>query len=107
MVAAITYVEFDGTEHMVHVAEGCSVMEGAVNNGIPGIDAECGGACVCATCQVYVDDAWLDRIGSASEMEAEMLEFADHAKANSRLSCQIEVNEALDGLVVRLPESQR
>ena len=82
-------------------------MEGAVENGVPGIDAECGGNCVCATCQVYVDDAWLDRVGPASEMEAEMLAFADHAKANSRLSCQIKVTDALDGLFVRMPESQR
>ena len=106
-MARITYIGFDGTEHPVEVADGFSVMEGAVRNDVPGIDAECGGACACATCQVYVDDAWRARVGEASEMEADMLEFADHAKPNSRLSCQIVVSPALDGLIVRMPERQR
>ncbi|MBA3896411.1 MAG: 2Fe-2S iron-sulfur cluster binding domain-containing protein [Sphingomonadaceae bacterium] len=106
-MARITYVEFDGTEHAVDVPHDDSVMEGAVNNGIPGIDAECGGACACATCQVYIDDYWQALIGPACDMEEGMLEFAEHAKPNSRLSCQIKVGPALDGLVVRMPESQR
>ncbi len=106
-MARITYVEFGGAEHVIEVADGHSVMEGAVNNGVPGIDAECGGACACATCQVYIDDGWLARVGPADEMEADMLAFAEHAKPNSRLSCQIAVSAALDGLIVRMPESQR
>ena len=103
----ITYVEHDGTEHPLDVPNGYSVMEGAVKNGVPGIDAECGGACACATCQVYIDEDWLATIGPASEMEADMLDFADHARPSSRLSCQIEVTPALDGLTVRMPESQK
>lgn len=105
-MAKIVYIEFSGTEHVVEVPTGMSVMKGAVQNDIPGIDADCGGSCACATCQVYVDEAWRERAGTQSEMEASMLEFADHVQPNSRLSCQIEVSDALDGLIVRMPRSQ-
>lgn len=105
-MAKISYIEFDGTEHQVNVEPGFSVMEGAVRNGVPGIDADCGGACACATCHVYVDPAWRTRIGAPSGMEAEMLDFAEGAAEGSRLSCQIEVSAELDGLVVRLPQTQ-
>ena len=102
----ITYVEDDGTRHVAEVAVGLSVMEGAVRNGFPGILAECGGACACATCQVYVPEAWRAVTGVASEVEADMLEFAEHVRPESRLSCQITVTEAMDGLVVHMPASQ-
>ena len=105
-MAKITYVEFSGKEHVVDVKSGLSVMEGAVKNNIPGIDADCGGACACATCHVYVDQAWVDKTGSQSAMEESMLDFAENVESNSRLSCQIKVTEELDGLIVRLPESQ-
>ena len=102
----ITYIEFDGTEHTVEVKKGLSVMEGAVKNNIPGIDADCGGACACATCHVYVDEAWVEKTGERSAMEDSMLDFAENVAENSRLSCQIKVSDDLDGLVVRMPESQ-
>jgi 2Fe-2S ferredoxin len=105
-MAKIKYIEFDGREHEVEVKAGLSVMEGAVKNNVPGIDADCGGACACATCHVYVDEAWADKTGSASAMEESMLDFADDVQPNSRLSCQIRVSDALDGLVVRMPQSQ-
>jgi 2Fe-2S ferredoxin len=105
-MAKITYIEFDGAEHTVDVKPGLSVMEGAMKNGVPGIDADCGGACACATCHVYVDPAWHEATGERSDMEESMLDFADAVKDNSRLSCQIKVTDALDGLIVRLPESQ-
>jgi 2Fe-2S ferredoxin len=105
-MAKITYIEFDGTEHVVDVKPGLSVMEGAVKNNIPGIDADCGGACACATCHVYVDAAWADKTGTKSAMEESMLDFAENVEETSRLSCQIKVSDALDGLVVRMPESQ-
>jgi 2Fe-2S ferredoxin len=102
----ITYVEFSGTEHAIEVKAGLTVMEGAVKHNVPGIDADCGGACACATCHVYVDAAWTDKVGSPSAMEESMLDFAENVEPNSRLSCQIKVSDALDGLVVRMPESQ-
>ena len=104
----ITYVEHGGLEHLVEVPHGSSVMRGAVDNGIPGIDADCGGECACATCHVYVDPGWLAVTGApaAGSQEASMLSFAALARPNSRLSCQIRVSEALDGLIVRLPEGQ-
>lgn len=105
-MAKITYVEFDGREHVVDVRPGLSVMEGAVKNNVPGIDADCGGACACATCHVYVDEAWADKTGTASAMEESMLDFAEEVQPTSRLSCQIKVSDALDGLVVRMPQSQ-
>ena len=105
-MAKITYIEFNGTEHVVDVKPGLSVMEGAVKNNIPGIDADCGGACACATCHVYVDEAWRDKTGTQSAMEESMLDFAENVEPNSRLSCQIKVSEDLDGLIVRMPQSQ-
>ena len=105
-MAKITYVEHDGTEHVVDVKTGLSVMEGAVKNNIPGIDADCGGACACATCHVYVDEAWLPKTGEKSAMEESMLDFAEGVTETSRLSCQIKVSDELDGLRVTMPESQ-
>jgi len=105
-MAKITYIEFDGTSHVVDVSSGMSVMEGAINNNIPGIEAECGGACSCATCHVYVDPAWVAATGSAQHIEEDMIECAMDIQETSRLSCQIEVSDELDGLIVRLPELQ-
>tara|TARA_R110002073_G_scaffold126703_16_gene271719 strand:+ start:6131 stop:6451 length:321 start_codon:yes stop_codon:yes gene_type:complete len=105
-MAKITYIEHNGTEHTVDVAEGLSVMEGAVRNLIPGIDADCGGACACATCHVYVDEAWQAKTGERSAMEESMLDFADGVEDSSRLSCQIKVTADLDGLIVKTPEYQ-
>ena len=102
----IKYIEHSGKEHEVDVPAGWSVMEGAVKNLIPGIDADCGGACACATCHVFVDPAWLDKLPKKEDMEETMLDFAPDMAANSRLSCQIKVTPALDGLVVRMPKSQ-
>ena len=102
----ITYIEHSGKEHEVDVPEGWTVMEGAVKNMIPGIDADCGGACACATCHVYVDVAWRTKIGEAEGMETSMLDFAEEVEENSRLSCQITVTAELDGLIVRMPRSQ-
>lgn len=105
-MAKITYIEHNGTEHAVDAEPGVSVMETAIKNMIPGIDADCGGACACATCHVYVDPAWLEKLKKPEAMEESMLDFAYEPKENSRLSCQIEVTDALDGLIVRLPEFQ-
>ena len=102
----IIYIEFNSTEHAVTVTPGLSVMEGAVRNNIPGIDAECGGACSCATCHVYVDPDWVNKTGERNTLEASLLEFAANVKPNSRLACQIKVTEELNGLVVRMPEGQ-
>jgi 2Fe-2S ferredoxin len=105
-MAKITYIAFDGTETVLDVKPGLTVMEGAVKNNVRGIDADCGGACACATCHVFVDEAWVGKTGEKSAMEESMLDFAENVQPNSRLSCQIKVTEELDGLVVRLPESQ-
>jgi 2Fe-2S ferredoxin len=104
----VTYVGYNGTEHQVEVPIGLSVMRGAVNNAVRGIDADCGGECACATCHVYVDPEWLGKIGTPGpgSMEESMLSFAAAAQPNSRLSCQITMREELDGLIVRLPEGQ-
>jgi ferredoxin, 2Fe-2S len=102
----ITYVEHTGKEHIIEVPVGSTVMEGAVKNNVPGIDADCGGACACATCHVYVDEAWAARTGKMGSMEESMLDFAEAVEPTSRLSCQIQVTAELDGLVVRLPSSQ-
>jgi ferredoxin, 2Fe-2S len=106
-MARITYIEHGGRRHVVDVKSGLTLMEGAVMNNVPGIDAECGGACACATCQVYIDEAWLPAVGRAAEQESDMLEFAANAGSGSRLSCQITITEGLDGLILRIPESQR
>jgi len=102
----IKYIEHNGKEHEIEVPEGWSVMEGAVKNLIPGIDADCGGACACATCHVYVDEAWRAKTGEPSPMEEDMLDFGYDVRPNSRLSCQIKVSEELDGLVVSTPDKQ-
>jgi len=102
----IKYIEHNGKEHEVEVPVGLSVMEGAVKNLIPGIDADCGGACACATCHVYVQEPWLEKLPPKSDMEETMLDFAQELEPNSRLSCQIKVTPELDGLVVKTPKSQ-
>jgi 2Fe-2S ferredoxin len=102
----ITYIAADGTETVVEAKNGQSVMLAAVNNNVPGIVAECGGACSCATCHVHVDPDWYDRLPPPQDMEKDMLEFAIDPDETSRLSCQISITEELDGLVVRTPESQ-
>lgn len=103
----VKYIEFNGTEHDIDVESGLTVMEGAVNNSVPGIEAECGGACACATCHVYVDESWIGKLQEREDMEEDMLECAaSEIKPNSRLSCQIELTEEMDGLVVRMPEFQ-
>jgi 2Fe-2S ferredoxin len=102
----ITYVDVDGRSRTVDIAEGVSVMEGAVLNGVPGIEAVCGGACSCATCHVYVEPQWLERLPEPAELETAMLEFASGTQSNSRLSCQLRVTTGLDGLIVRTPKSQ-
>jgi 2Fe-2S ferredoxin len=102
----ITYIADDGSARTVDVPVGWTVMEGAVKNRIPGIDADCGGACACATCHVYVDPAWFDQLPPREDMEQSMLDFAQEVKQNSRLSCQLQVTEAMEGLVVRTPRSQ-
>lgn len=103
----ITYITADGTEHTIDATIGDSVMRNAIINDIPGIDAECGGTRACATCQVFVDPAFWEKVGPPSPEEAELLEFSENVQPNSRLSCQIEMTDALDGLVVRVPEAQR
>jgi 2Fe-2S ferredoxin len=102
----ITYIEHSGWAHTLDVDIGLSVMEGAVKNSIPGIDADCGGACACATCHVYVDAAWLGVLPEKSPTEAQMLEFADGATPSSRLACQLKVTAAFDGIRITMPESQ-
>ena len=102
----ITFISHEGEERQVEAENGISVMENAVKNNIPGIDADCGGACACATCHVYVDEAWREKVGKRAEMEEDMLDFAFDVRENSRLSCQIEVRDELDGLIVRTPEKQ-
>jgi ferredoxin, 2Fe-2S len=102
----ITYIQDNGASQTVEAQAGMTVMEAAVKNMVPGIDADCGGACACATCHVFVEPEWLDRTGSRSDMEEDMLDFAFDVRDNSRLSCQIKVTDQLDGLVVRVPEKQ-
>lgn len=102
----IHFIEHNGTEHVVEAEPGESVMLAAVNNGVPGIDADCGGACACATCHVFVDENWLDKVGPATDCEDGMLGISNDRRPNSRLSCQIEVTEELNGLVVTTPEFQ-
>ncbi|HET9904789.1 MAG TPA: 2Fe-2S iron-sulfur cluster-binding protein [Xanthobacteraceae bacterium] len=102
----ITFIDFHGTARTVDAEVGSTVMETALKNAIPGIEAECGGACACATCHVYVDPEWFNKVGGPSPMEEDMLDFGYDVRENSRLSCQIKVTEELDGLVVRTPERQ-
>lgn len=102
----IKFVEPCGNEHDIDVPVGSTVMQGAVDNMIDGIPADCGGVCACATCHCYVDEPWMAKAGNIGDTEKEMLEVATGRKENSRLSCQIKVTSAMDGMVVHLPESQ-
>ena len=105
-MAKITYVDQQGNSKTIEVENGLSVMEGAIQNEVPGIDADCGGSMACATCHVYVEEKWLDKLPKAEEGEIDMIDMAFEPKKNSRLSCQIEVSYDLDGLIVNLPEKQ-
>ncbi len=105
-MAKITYIDSTGSARTAEADIGATVMETAIKNSIPGIEAECGGACACSTCHVYVDPAWREATGEPSPMEEDMLDFAFDVRPNSRLSCQIKVTPALDGLVVTTPERQ-
>ena len=102
----ITIVAFDGQRHEIEAENGSTVMENAIAHSVPGIEAECGGACACATCHVYVDEQYMANVGLPEAMEEDMLDFAFEVQANSRLSCQIKVSDDLEGLVVRVPERQ-
>jgi len=102
----ITYIEHSGTEHTIDVAVGLTVMEGAVQNNVPGIEADCGGACACSTCHAYVNADWVEKLPAREDMEEDMLDFAYEPNARSRLTCQIQVTPEMDGLVLRLPEKQ-
>jgi 2Fe-2S ferredoxin len=105
-MAKITYIGADGTRYEVQAENGSTVMENAIRNGVPGIEAECGGACACATCHVYVGEEWRAATGEPEPMEEDMLDFAFELKPSSRLSCQIHVTDELDGLVVTVPPRQ-
>ena len=102
----ITYIEFNGKSHTIDVANGLSVMEGAIQNNIPGIDADCGGSMACATCHVYVKEEWSDKLPKKEDGEEDMLDMANGVNKFSRLSCQLIVSEKLEGLVLKLPEKQ-
>jgi 2Fe-2S ferredoxin len=102
----ITFIDPAGTARTIDAPVGQTVMETAIKNDVPGIEAECGGACACATCHVYVDEAWREKVGATSPMEEDMLNFGFDVRPNSRLSCQIKVSDELDGLVVTTPERQ-
>jgi 2Fe-2S ferredoxin len=105
-MAKVIFVEHSGATHEVDASLGLSVMDAAVKNNVPGVDGDCGGTCSCATCHVYVDEAWRDKVGAPSATELSLLQFAENSASNSRLACQIKVTDALDGLTVCLPESQ-
>jgi 2Fe-2S ferredoxin len=106
-MAKITFESASGEEYTVDIASGLSVMEGAVRNMVPGIDADCGGACSCATCMVYVAEEWRERLPPKQSDEEAMLQFCPHVQESSRLSCQLNVSDAFDGLKLKLPESQQ
>ena len=105
-MAKITYITYDNKNHTIDVDNGLTVMEGAVQNDIPGIDADCGGGMACATCHVYVKEEWLDKLPKKEDGEEDMLDMAFEPKQNSRLSCQLTVSDNLDGLVVNIPSKQ-
>ena len=102
----ITYIEHNGKSHTIEIPKELSVMEGALQNNIPGIDADCGGACACATCHVYVDEKWFDKLQKKEDAEQDMLDMAFEPKKFSRLACQITATDELDGLVVKMPSKQ-
>ncbi len=102
----ITFIDAAGQARTVDAEDGSTVMETALKNAVPGIEAECGGACACATCHVYVDESWVERLGKAEQMEEDMLDFAFDVRPTSRLSCQIKVRPELDGLTLSTPEKQ-
>ena len=106
-MAKIHFIDHSGEKRTIEIENGATVMEGAIRNAIPGIEAECGGACACATCHVYVDEAWREKVGAPSPMEEDMLDFAYEPDPDrSRLTCQLKVTDDLDGLVVQMPEKQ-
>lgn len=105
-MAKVTYIENNGTEHTIDVPNGTTLMEAAVKHGIPGIDGDCGGACACATCMVYVPEEWQGKLPEVETMEETMLDFCERREDNSRLSCQLVASDALDGIRVQMPESQ-
>lgn len=102
----ITFIQPDGASQVVEAEEGFTVMEAAKKADVPGIEAECGGACACATCHVYVDPAWREKTGAPTEIEEDMLDFAFDVREESRLCCQIKVTSSLDGLILRVPAKQ-
>ena len=107
LMPKITFIEHNGAQHEVNVAVGLSVMEAARDNNVPGIEADCGGACACSTCHVYVDKAWVDKLPTKDAMEEDMLDFAwEPDVEKSRLTCQLKITDAIDGLVVQMPEKQ-
>jgi len=105
-MAKITYIENSGNSQTIEIENGLTVMEGAVQNDIPGIDADCGGGMACATCHVYVNEEWLNKLPAKEDGEEDMLDMAFEPKQNSRLSCQLVVSDELDGLVVNIPSKQ-
>ena len=105
-MAKITFIDKDGNQKKIEIENGLTVMEGAIQNNIPGIDADCGGSMACATCHVYVQDEWFNKIEKAEDAEQDMIDMAHEPKKNSRLSCQLIVTDQLDGLVVTTPEKQ-
>ncbi len=105
-MAKITYIDHRGKTHTIEVSNGLSVMEGAVQNNIPGIDADCGGGMACATCHVYVKEEWLDKLPKKEDGEEDMIDMAFEPNKFSRLSCQLIVSDEIDGLIVNLPEKQ-
>ena len=105
-MSKITYTDYQGSSKTIDVENGLTVMEGAIQNDIPGIDADCGGSMACATCHVYVEEKWLDKISKAEEAEVDMIDMAFEPKKNSRLSCQLIVSDELNGLTVTTPEKQ-
>lgn len=102
----VSFIAFNGVRHDVTAAEGTSLMRAAVDNGVPGIDGDCGGQCACATCHVFVEPEWVDKTGARTASEIDMLDFAAGTQTNSRLACQITLSAVLDGLTVRMPEGQ-
>ena len=105
-MAKIKYIDFQGNSKTIEIENGLTVMEGAIQNNIPGIDADCGGSMACATCHVYVEEKWFNKISKAEDAEVDMIDMAHELKKNSRLSCQLIVSDELEGLIVTTPEKQ-